>query len=282
MACFQGRKKKPLCVDHVTYLVENQSMNFGSFEYRQQPRPVYHDLFLQTMSRAPPDIHLFCCSSTAAPRRQELVKFLRDLSSSQDVPPSPQTLQILFSFSVPTLEALGVIRQWSEMDHEPVVSLGCGLAYWEYLLAASGVPVHAFDNGAAGYPPEMMYMEVGQGGPQLLGTFPKAILLLAWPDQEEESTFSLECLENFRGDTIIHVGELFGETQSPHPWGASTSSKFQLALLAHFRLVQRVPLPNWPGLRDTLTVWRRLEAPVECDGALFGHLKEPVVGKGCS
>lgn len=252
---------------------------------RLLPLSLYHDLYLSTMAVAPPDIHLFCCPSLPAQRRQLLVNFLRNLENyaSGEIPPSPQVLQILFSFSVPTTEAIHVVRQWSDLeDHAHVVSLGAGLGYWEYLLAAAGMTVTAFDNGQAGYPREMTYVEVREGGPEVLGGFPKAILFLAWPDADEESPFSLRCLEHFRGDVIVHVGELFGETQSPHPWGASTSSKFQLALLREFRLAQRCALPNWPGLRDSLTVWRRVEPPVECDGALFCHLRAPAAGQQCA
>jgi hypothetical protein len=88
---------------------------------------------------------------------------------------------------------------------------------------------------------------------------------------KEESSLGIDSLSHYQGNTLIHVGELFGETLSPHPWGITTSSKFQLALLKEFRLVRRVQLPNWPGLKDFLSVWKRVAPPVECDGALFHY-----------
>lgn len=93
----------------------------------------------------------------------------------------------------------------------------------------------------------------------------------------EGCTFSLDCLKFYKGNTIIHIGELFGETLSSNPWGQTTSRDFQLQLGEHFRCVSRVQLPNWPGHLDSLTVWSRASQPVECDGAdmVFVHLQNP-------
>lgn len=93
----------------------------------------------------------------------------------------------------------------------------------------------------------------------------------------EDCSFSLDCLKNYKGGTIIHIGELFGETLSANPWGQTTSRAFQLELGEHFRCVSRVQLPNWPGHMDSLTVWSRASQPVECDGAemVFVRLENP-------
>lgn len=90
----------------------------------------------------------------------------------------------------------------------------------------------------------------------------------------ETSTFSTECLSEYQGDVIIHVGEMFGSTQFVNPWGQSTTREFQLALVENFRKVKEVKLPNWPGHLDSLTIWVRVQEPVECDGAMFHYLKE--------
>lgn len=93
----------------------------------------------------------------------------------------------------------------------------------------------------------------------------------------EDCSFSLDCLKNYKGGTIIHIGELFGETLSANPWGQTTSRAFQLELGERFRCVSRVQLPNWPGHMDSLTVWSRASQPVECDGAemVFVRLENP-------
>ena len=93
----------------------------------------------------------------------------------------------------------------------------------------------------------------------------------------EDCSFSLDCLKHYKGGTIIHIGELFGETLSTNRWGQTTSRAFQLELGEHFRCVSRVQLPNWPGHMDSLTVWSRASQPVECDGAemVFVRLQNP-------
>ena len=83
----------------------------------------------------------------------------------------------------------------------------------------------------------------------------------------EGCSFSLDCLRHYKGNTVIHIGELFGETLSTNPWGQTTSRDFQLRLGETFRCVSRVQLPNWPGHMDSLTVWSRAPQPVECYGA---------------
>jgi hypothetical protein len=51
----------------------------------------------------------------------------------------------------------------------------------------------------------------------------------------------------------------------------SSSQAFQLALATGFRCVDRIRLPQWPGHRDEVTVWRRASPPVDCGGAYFVH-----------
>ena len=102
----------------------------------------------------------------------------------------------------------------------------------------------------------------------------KRIFISFW--LPEDCSFSLDCLKHYKGGTIIHIGELFGETLSANPWGQTTSRVFQLELGERFRCVSRVQLPNWPGHMDSLTVWSRASQPVECAGAdmVFVRLKE--------
>ncbi|XP_069767172.1 crystallin, beta B1, like 3 isoform X3 [Narcine bancroftii] len=93
-----------------------------------------------------------------------------------------------------------------------VCGLG-GTGYWEYLLQCHGVDVISFDRNEV-YPSEMRYSEILTSGPEILEQFPDRILVLAWPDPDESSTFSLDCLKHFRGDTILHIGELLAMSHS--------------------------------------------------------------------
>ncbi|XP_069471341.1 uncharacterized protein [Ambystoma mexicanum] len=225
---------------------------------------LYHRLYQETVARLPSDAHRFCDPELPAPRRKELLRLLRGLEDDC----SCQRLQILFSFSVPSPDALQLISDLGL----PVVSAGAGTGYWEFLLQSRGVDVVAFDVNSI-YPQEMRYTEVMTSGPVILQQFPDRALLLAWPDADESSTFSLDCLGYYRGEIILHVGELLGETLSANPWGQSSSRDFQMALAEDFCCVKRLELPNWPGHRDSLSVWQRKNPqPVMCDGAHFHYV----------
>jgi len=56
------------------------------------------------------------------------------------------------------------------------------------------------------------------------------------------------CLKAWRGRHLIHVGEWRRTTGSPG---------FHDRVEAGFELVETVSIPQWEGMHDTLTVWRR-------------------------
>merc|ERR1719242_1157227 len=69
---------------------------------------------------------------------------------------------------------------------------------------------------------------------------------------------SVQCLKAFKGDYVVHVGELFGCTWSASQvWGKTTSMAFQVELQTHFHRVYQHELPRFPLFRDTLTIWKR-------------------------
>ena len=155
--------------------------SFSTLSERQRPFSVYHAAYLHRMYTAPADILTFCSPRVAPERRAELTNWLRDLNS----PDSCQRLQILFSFSIPTEEALAAIKLWADLDGSCLVSLGAGLGYWEYLLTCLGVSVRSFDNGSGGYPADLAYCQIEHGTPQVLRGFDKSsMLFLAWPDTD--------------------------------------------------------------------------------------------------
>ncbi|XP_073472962.1 uncharacterized protein LOC143982004 [Lithobates pipiens] len=240
-------------------------LHWDTLEQRKHKgQNLYYDLFRWKLLQLPPDVHRFCDPLLSAPRRKELLHLLRSLEEES----SCQRLQILFSFSVPSPQVLDLLCAL----HCPLVSAGAGTGYWEFLLQSRGLDVVAFDQNRI-FPPEMRYTEIMTGGPELLENYPDRALFLAWPDADESSRFSLDCLAYFRGHTLFHVGELLGETLSSNPWGQSTSRDFQLALAEDFCCVKRIRLPNWPGHVDSFTVWKRKNPQfVLCDGAHFQYV----------
>ncbi|XP_078599756.1 uncharacterized protein LOC144874954 [Branchiostoma floridae x Branchiostoma japonicum] len=213
-----------------------------------------------------PSAHGFSDPSLDQKERDALTRWIRDCDDRT----SPLNLQLLFAFSVPSREALDFIVGLKRQ----IISVGAGVGYWEFLLQQRGCDVLAFDSNQV-YPEGLHYISVKTGGPEVLASHGDRALFLAWPDADESSKLSTDCLNHYKGDVIIHIGELFGETLSSDPWGQSTSKAFQQTLGERFRCVTRMQLPNWPGHADTLTLWRRIPAAVDCDGAMFHYIDLP-------
>jgi len=95
-------------------------------------------------------------------------------------------------------------------------------------------------------------------------------LFLCYPDEDlsmggtngdSPQSMATECLKHFRGDTIIHVGELFGDTLTMDhaPWGRSSGPEFQERLAGEYHCLLRATVPNWLHARDTISVWKRTQ-----------------------
>lgn len=130
-------------------------------------------------------------------------------------------------------------------------------------------------------------LSIRHGGPSTLSTDPDVqnrTLFLCYPDEEEylesasedeedsyaghdnnnskPKSMAAACLEHFSGSTIIHVGELYGDTLGldQSPWGRSSSCEFQERLAAEYHCILKMKLQNnWLHVRDTLSVWKRSE-----------------------
>lgn len=96
--------------------------------------------------------------------------------------------------------------------------------------------------------------------------------------RRQSMELALECLKNFTGDTLIHVGELIQDgclSATEAPWGRTSTDSFQQKLMARFHCLLRVSLPAWPLSRDSLTVWKRSQtAPI------FVEMDEEEEGQG--
>ncbi|XP_046840825.1 uncharacterized protein LOC124434927 [Xenia sp. Carnegie-2017] len=240
--------------------------SFSSMAERKSINNLYYEIYKWKMKHAPKNIGNFCDGTMNDSDRSKLVRWLRNLEDKT----SSQYLQVLFAFSIPDEESMLKIQSLGKA----IISAGSGTGYWEHLLKTFyEVDVIAFDNNTT-YPMNMHYTTVLTEGPKILEKFGDRVLLLAWPDKDEQSQFSLDCLHHYRGDIIIHIGELHGETLSSNPWGQSTSKRFQLEMAKSFRCLYRRRLPNWPGFMDSFSIWCRISTPVDCDGGLFCYTPE--------
>ena len=186
-------------------------------------------------------------------------------------------LQHTFSCAIPNESALSTLAELG-----PVLELGAGSGYWGGLLEARGVEVLLFDIE----PPTpdgrneffgSVFANVQRGGAERASAYPGHTLLLVWPysPQEDSRTrlaqqqpWDVESLLAYYkcgGGVVAHVGDMeqggLGEGAQPAVGVMTTSPEFCAELRARFDLVRTVAIPNWPHLRDELTIWRRRHAP---------------------
>jgi hypothetical protein len=153
-----------------------------------------------------------------------------------------------YAWAIPCAEALAVIA-----EHAPIVEMGAGLGYWTQMLRYRGVDVVAYDkcpghvSDWGGARPAKPWAEVLYGEPAVLRDHADRSLLLCWPPYS--TSMASDCLDHWRGQTLIYIGE--GQS------GCTGDERFHEQLAATFEQVGKVNIPQWPGIHDDLTVWRR-------------------------
>ena len=197
-----------------------------------------------------------------------------------------------YAWATPDSRALKIVKHFS-----PIVEIGSGSnAYWGLLMKQVGIDVVCYEkfpdsggtfNYSSPRKPKKKRRKstyrnkiVNQGGPEALA-YPQnkdRTLFLCYPDEEEQSTPQVRknvigtsssscsmaklCLNFYKGEFIIHVGELYGDSISldgrQAPWGRSSSWDFQIELMKSFHCVLKCSLKSsWLHVRDTISVWKR-------------------------
>jgi len=142
------------------------------------------------------------------------------------------------------------------------------------------------DDELSDYIDDSSELVLRKGGPEVLklSELRNRTLFLCYPDEEDSSvqgdnkhisnsreednmrplSFGWECLNEYKGTHVIHVGELavLGDAtlnMEQSPWGRSSSSEFQQRLASEFHCIAKIQLPNWLHVRDSISVWKRSE-----------------------
>jgi hypothetical protein len=144
-----------------------------------------------------------------------------------------------FAFAIPDEWAIGVC-----VKHGPIVEMGAGTGYWASLIAASGGDVIAYDDRS--WELESTYFDVRRGTPEDLANHTDRTLLLCWPPMDEMCE---RALDHYRGERVIYVGEGVG--------GCTGTDAFHERLGAGFEKIDGCSIPQWDGIHDRLSVWRR-------------------------
>lgn len=158
-----------------------------------------------------------------------------------------------YAWAVPDERTLQIIRHF-----QPIVEIGAGKGYWAKLLRDRNTDIIAVDK----YLCDKTWTEVIEGDSKILcdASMAGRTLLLCYPDENEP--VSVNCLEHYTGEYVIHIGEMIttgGTISGPPqaPFGRTTSSDFQVELATQFHCLLVSPIQAFPFSRDTISIWKR-------------------------
>ena len=178
----------------------------------------------------------------------------------------------LFAFATPTAAALRAVAESGE--NSCVADIGAGTGYWAALLREVGAEVDATDvappdragkyGGATagvggttvptndyhgGAPCHAKVLAVGAREAARRAGERRATLLLCYaPPDSDMGAEALAAFVEAGGQTVAHVGEACGLTDTP---------AFAAALREGFVLARTLALPQWGNTANALTLWRR-------------------------
>lgn len=172
-----------------------------------------------------------------------------------DLPSRRKELAAIFAWAIPDDPALAMVARYS-----PLLECGAGTGYWAALLARRGADVLASDVSPPGQeanPFHGTHRPWAQVAPldavAAVGEHPGRVLFLCWPPFDHDSA-SYAPLRAYQGDVLLYVGDLPGADGTR---GATGTSRFHRELALNWTPAEQAALPNWPGLRDRLVVYRR-------------------------
>lgn len=158
-----------------------------------------------------------------------------------------------WAWAIPSEEALRVVAALS-----PIIEMGAGTGFWAAKLQELGADVLPFDlnppaegSGHHGSNNDWhspgTWTKVYRGGVPRAGRHSDRTLLLCWPPYDTKMAY--ESLRAYQGSQVVYVGENSG--------GCTGDEAFHNRLYRDWEQVKEVDIPQWPGIHDTLTVWRR-------------------------
>lgn len=143
-----------------------------------------------------------------------------------------------YAWAVPDENAIEVLAALS-----PIVEVGAGTGYWAKLLTQAGADVLAYDDLSWQGLKHGSWFSVAQGGPEIAAAHPDRALLLCWPPYN--TPMACQALHRYAGATLAYVGEGQG--------GCNADDRFFVQLERR----RRVAIPQWRGIHDMLTIYKR-------------------------
>jgi len=219
-------------------------MNQRAIAFKLQPPNPLLDLWTATFGEGA-DYNYW----TRSDRRWSLRETLRP---TEDVvrPFEARHEGIVYAFAVPCDEALDALVALG-----PIVEVFAGTGYWAAQLEARGGDVCAYDALDVGATNEYFGQIVGAhyaverlDAVAAVQRHPDRVLLMVWPPMSDAAALTLAA---YRGPVVAYIGEGDG--------GCTGDAAFHAALAADWEEVQQITIPQWEGIHDALSIYRRKE-----------------------
>jgi|APSaa5957512622_1039677.scaffolds.fasta_scaffold49918_3 hypothetical protein len=163
-----------------------------------------------------------------------------------------------YGFSTPTEEAVDRLVKF--IDGDGVLEIGAGYGLWAKLLQDKGVNVTAVDSHDKAWtdrtgdeigaydPRNQTYTDIKimdhMNALSAYGHF--NVLMMVWPDYQ--SLMATEATQKFKGSKMIYIGEGYS--------GCTGSDCFHEEL-NKWEEVERIDIPQWEGIHDSLYLYTR-------------------------
>lgn len=153
----------------------------------------------------------------------------------------------MYSYAIPDTRALHAIAEYS-----PIVEIGAGTGYWASLLTQLGADIVCYDQHPPPSPKNGWHGEnkawhpVRRGGPGKAALHSNRTLFLCWPPYAKP--FAADCLDRYRGDRVIYVGER---------GGCTGDRRFHHMLDKDWVEKADYAIPQWQRLHDKVWIYRR-------------------------
>lgn len=152
-----------------------------------------------------------------------------------------------YSWSIPNEKAIKKIVSLS-----PIVEVGAGTGYWASLVASEGGDIIAYDKfpplfGNNKYCDVVQYFPVKEGDHSKLSLHPDRAMMLSWAPYD--NSMGADHISNCLSKHLILIGEGYG--------GCCGNDEMFSLLDKHFKIVESIQLPNWPGINDNLSIYLR-------------------------
>jgi hypothetical protein len=136
-----------------------------------------------------------------------------------------------YAWAIPDDKAIKICKKYL-----PILEIGAGRGYWASLI---GHDIQCFDIEKyenTYYPIDTKFKMDNS-----------CTLMFCWPPYDDQMAF--DYLKEYTGDTIIYIGEGCG--------GCTADDQFHDELENSWKEIETYKIPQWPGIHDYLSVWRR-------------------------